>query len=90
MWVDGLPEEQRAEAYAALKKRGKVKIAEAEHFRQLQEHPLSGGDPSLDRRGVIPGAKLEEVWAVPLTDYDTAFRVLRTGSRTIQTRIARG
>jgi hypothetical protein len=69
LWIDSLPETQRSEAYAALK-RGEVKI-----------HQLStpdNGEPIVCPGGMIhhwvgvvfiPGAKLDEVLGV-LEDYD--------------------
>jgi hypothetical protein len=69
LWVDGLPEEQRAEAYAALK-RGEVKMQKLEI--------LDNGEPVACPGGLIhhwtgvvliPGAKLEDVLGV-LEDYD--------------------
>ncbi len=69
MWVDGLPEEQRAEAYAALK-RGEVKMRRLEIFDSDKSIPCPGG-MIHHWTGVvfIPGAKLEEVLGV-LEDYD--------------------
>src|SRR6266849_10337405 len=69
LWVDGLPEKQRAEAYTALK-RGEVKMQKLEI--------LDGGKPIACPGGMIhhwtgvvfvPGAKLEDVLGV-LEDYD--------------------
>jgi hypothetical protein len=69
LWVDGLPEEQRAEAYAGLK-RGEVKMQKLEI--------LDNNRPLACRGGMIhhwtglvfiPGAKLEDVLGV-LEDYD--------------------
>jgi len=69
LWVDGLPGEQRAEAYAALK-RGEVKMQKLEI--------LDGGKPIACPGGMIhhwtgvvflPAAKLEDVLGV-LEDYD--------------------
>jgi len=69
LWVDGLPEKQRAEAYAELK-RGEVKMQKLEI--------LDGGKPIACPGGMIhhwtgvvliPGAKLEDVLGV-LEDYD--------------------
>ena len=69
LWIDGLTGEQRAEAYAALK-RGEVKI------RKLET--LDSGKPIACPGGMIhhwtgvvfiPGAKLEDVLSV-LEDYD--------------------
>jgi hypothetical protein len=69
LWVDALPTDQRAEAYAALK-RGEVKI------QKLQT--MSNGEAIRCPRGMIhhwtgvvfiPGAKLEDVLSV-LEDYD--------------------
>jgi len=69
LWVDGLPGEQRAEAYAALK-RGEVKMQKLEI--------LDGDKPIACPGGMIhhwtgvvfiPAAKLEDVLGV-LEDYD--------------------
>jgi hypothetical protein len=69
LWVDGLPEEQRAEAYAGLK-RGEVKMQKLEI--------LDNNRPVACRGGMIhhwtglvfvPGSKLEDVLSV-LEDYD--------------------
>ncbi len=69
LWVDGLSEKQRAEAYAELK-RGEVKMQKLEI--------LDGGKPIACPGGMIhhwtgvvliPGAKLEDVLGV-LEDYD--------------------
>ena len=69
LWVDGLPEEQRADAYAALK-RGEVKIEKLEILDNAKPIPCPGG-MIHHRTGVvfIPGAKLEDVLGV-LEDYD--------------------
>ena len=69
LWVDGLPEEQRAEAYAALK-RGEVKIEKLELLDNAKPIPCPGG-MIHHWTGVvfIPGAKLEDVLGV-LEDYD--------------------
>ena len=69
LWVDGLPEQQRTEAYASLK-RGEVMLKKLEI--------LDNGKPVLCPGGLIhhwtgvifiPGAKLQEVLSV-LEDYD--------------------
>jgi hypothetical protein len=69
LWIDGLPAEQRAEAYAALK-RGEVKMQKLE--------TLDGGKPIACPNGIIhhwagavfiPGVKLEDVLGM-LEDYD--------------------
>ena len=69
LWIDDLPSEQRAEAYAALK-RGEVKMQKLEI--------LDGGKPIRCPGGLIhhwtgvvfiPGAKLDEVLEL-LEDYD--------------------
>jgi hypothetical protein len=69
LWVDGLPEEQRAEAYAALK-RGEVKMQKLEILDNAKSLPCPGG-MIHHWTGVvfIPGAKLEDVLGV-LEDYD--------------------
>ncbi len=69
LWIDGLPEEQRAEAYAALK-RGEVKMQKLEMFDSDGPIPCPGG-MIHHWTGVvfIPGAKLAEVLGV-LEDYD--------------------
>ena len=72
LWVDGLPGEQRAEAYAALK-RGEVEMKRLE--------TLDGGRPIECPGGMIhhwvgvvfiPGAKLDDVLGM-LEDYDHHF-----------------
>jgi hypothetical protein len=69
LWIDGLPQQQRAEAYEALK-RGEVKMKKLE--------TLDGGKPIACPSGIIhhwvgvvflPGAKLEDVLGM-LEDYD--------------------
>jgi hypothetical protein len=69
LWVDGLPEPKRAEAYAALK-RGEVKMQKLETRENGQAIRCPGG-MIHHWTGVvfIPGAKLEDVLAV-LEDYD--------------------
>ena len=69
LWVDGLPEEQRAEAYAALK-RGEVKMQKLE-TRINGEAIRCPGGMIHHWAGVVfvPGAKLEDVLSV-LEDYD--------------------
>jgi hypothetical protein len=69
LWIDGLPEEQRAEAYAALK-RGEVKMQKLEILDNAKPLPCPGG-MIHHWTGVvfIPGAKLEDVLGV-LEDYD--------------------
>jgi hypothetical protein len=68
-WVDGLPEGQRAEAYAALK-RGEVKMQKLE-TQDDGKVILCPGGMIHHWTGVvfIPGAKLEDVLNV-LKDYD--------------------
>jgi hypothetical protein len=68
LWVDGLPEEQRAEAYAALK-RGEVKMQRLEILDSDKTIPCPGG-MIHHWTGVvfIPAAKLEYVLGV-LEDY---------------------
>jgi hypothetical protein len=72
LWVDGLPSEPRAEAYAALK-RGVVQMKKIE--------TLDGGKPIACPGGMIhhwvgvvfiPGAKLDDVLGM-LEDYDHHF-----------------
>ena len=69
LWVDGLPEEQREEAYAALE-RGEVKMQKLEI---LDNHKTIACPDGMIHHwtGVvfIPGAKLEDVLGV-LEDYD--------------------
>jgi hypothetical protein len=69
LWIDSLPETQRTEAYAALK-RGEMQIG--------QLRTLDNGKPLVCPRGLIhhwvgvvfiPGAKLDDVLGV-LQDYD--------------------
>src|SRR5260370_1234441 len=69
LWVDGLPEEQRSEAYAALK-RGEVKMQKLEILANDKPVACPGG-MIHHWTGVvfIPGAKLEDVLGV-LEDYD--------------------
>jgi hypothetical protein len=69
LWIDGLPEEQRAEAYAALK-RGEVKMQKLEIFDNNKPIACPGG-MIHHWTGVvfIPAAKLEDVLGV-LEDYD--------------------
>ncbi len=69
LWVDGLPKEQRTEAYAALK-RGEVKLQKLEILDNHKTVPCPGG-MIHHWSGVvfIAGAKLEEVLGV-LKDYD--------------------
>jgi hypothetical protein len=69
LWIDKLPEGQRAEAYAALK-RGEVKIIKLETLDNDAVIPCPGG---LIHHWVgvvfIPGAKLDDVLGT-LEDYD--------------------
>jgi len=69
LWVDGLPEEQRAEAYAALK-RGEVKMQKLEILDNDKPIKCPGG-MIHHWTGVvfIPAAKVEDVLVV-LEDYD--------------------
>jgi hypothetical protein len=69
LWVDGLPMEQRKEAYAALK-RGEVKMQKLETLENGKAILCPGG-MIHHWAGVvfIPGAKLEDVLRV-LEDYD--------------------
>lgn len=69
LWVDGLPTEQRTEAYAALK-RGEVRMQKLETLEKGKAIPFPGG-MIHHWIGVsfIPGAKLEGVLRV-LEDYD--------------------
>jgi len=69
LWIDGLAEEQRAEAYAALK-RGEVKLQKLEIRDSVKSIPCPGG-LIHHWTGVvfIPGAKLEDALGV-LEDYD--------------------
>ncbi len=69
LWIDGLPEEQRTEAYAALK-RGEVKMRKLEILDNGKPIPCPGG-MIHHWTGVvfIPGAKLHDVLGV-LEDYD--------------------
>jgi len=69
LWIDGLAEGQRAEAYAALK-RGEVKLQRLEIRDSGKPIPCPGG-LIHHWTGVvfIPGAKLEDVLGV-LEDYD--------------------
>ena len=69
LWVDGLPAEQRAEAYAALK-RGEVKMKKLELLDNNKPIACPGG-MIHHWTGVvfIPGAKVEDVLGV-LEDYN--------------------
>ena len=69
LWIDGLPGEQRGEAYAALK-RGEVKMRKLEILDKGKPIACPGG-MIHHWTGVvfIPGAKLEGVLGV-LEDYD--------------------
>src|ERR1700730_3104191 len=69
LWVDGLPEGPRAEAYAALKS-GEVKMQKLETLDNRRSIPCPGGMIHHWTGLVfIPGAKLNEVLSV-LEDYD--------------------
>jgi hypothetical protein len=69
LWVDGLPEEQSSEAYAALK-RGEVKMRKLEILDNDKPVECPGGMIHHWTGLVfIPRAKLEDVLAV-LEDYD--------------------
>ena len=69
LWVDGLSEEQRAEAYAGLK-RGEVRMRKLEILDNNKPVACPGG-MIHHWTGVVfvPGAKLEDVLGV-LEDYD--------------------
>src|SRR5258708_16992044 len=69
LWLDGLPEEQRAEAYAGLK-RGEVRMRKLEILDDGKPVACPGG-MIHHWTGVVfvPGAKLEDVLGV-LEDYD--------------------
>ena len=69
LWVDGLAEQQRAEAYAALK-RGEVMLKKLEILDNDKPIPCPGGlIHHWTGLVFIPGAKLEDVLRV-LEDYD--------------------
>ena len=72
LWVDGLPSEQRAQAYAALK-RGEVEMKKLETLDDGKPIPCPGG---MIHHWVgvvfIPGAKLDDVLGM-LEDYDHHF-----------------
>jgi hypothetical protein len=69
LWVDGLPEGPRAEAYAALKS-GEVKMQKLETLDNRKSIPCPGGMiHHWSGLVFIPGAKLDEVLSV-LEDYD--------------------
>jgi hypothetical protein len=69
LWVDGLPSERRAEAYAALK-RGEIVVQKLQTLENGQAIPCPGGMIHHWTGTVfIPGAKLEDVLGV-LEDYD--------------------
>jgi hypothetical protein len=69
LWVDGLPEGPRAEAYAALNS-GEVKMQKLETLDNLKTIPCPGGMiHHWSGLVFIPGAKLDEVLRV-LEDYD--------------------
>jgi len=69
LWIDGLPERERAQAYEALK-RGEVKIQKLETLENGQKIRCPGG---MIHHWVgvvfVPGAKLQDVLGV-LQDYD--------------------
>jgi hypothetical protein len=69
LWIDGLPEGERAQAYEALK-RGEVKIQKLETLENGQKIRCPGG---MIHHWVgvvfVPGAKLQDVLGV-LQDYD--------------------
>jgi len=69
LWVDGLPEKQRAEAYAALR-RGEVKVRKLEIFDSDKPMACPGG-MIHHWTGVVfvPRTKLDDVLSV-LEDYD--------------------
>src|SRR6266481_5660746 len=69
LWIDGLPEGERAQAYEALK-RGEVKIQKLETLENGQKIRCPGG-MIHHWAGVVfvPGAKLQDVLGV-LQDYD--------------------
>src|SRR5260370_1581712 len=69
LWVDGLPEDRRGEAYAAVK-RGEVKMQKLEILDNDKPIVCPGG-MIHHWTGVVfvPGAKLEDVLGV-LEDYD--------------------
>jgi len=69
LWVDGLPEPERAEAYAGLK-RGEVRMQKLEILENEKPMACPGG-MIHHWTGVVllPGAKLEDVLGV-LEDYD--------------------
>lgn len=69
LWIDGLPEEQRLESYAELK-RGEVKMRSLEILENNKPIACPGG-MIHHWTGVVfvPGAKLDEVLGV-LEDYD--------------------
>jgi hypothetical protein len=69
LWVDGLAEQQRAEAYAALR-RGEVMLKKQEILDDDKSIPCPGGlIHHWTGLVFIPGVKLEEVLSV-LEDYD--------------------
>ena len=69
LWVDGLPEGPRAEAYAALKS-GEVKMQKLETLDNRKSIPCPGGMIHHWTGLVfIPGAKLDDVLSV-VQDYD--------------------
>jgi hypothetical protein len=69
LWVDGLPTEQRAEAYAALK-RGEVKMRKLETQESGQAIRCPGGMIHHWTGAIfIPGTKLQDVLGV-LENYD--------------------
>jgi len=69
LWVDGLPAEQRADAYAALK-RGEVKMQKLEILDSNKPIACPGGMiHHWSGVAFLPAAKLEDVLGV-LEDYD--------------------
>jgi hypothetical protein len=69
LWIDGLPAERRAEAYAALK-RGEVMVQKLQTLENGQAVSCPGGMIHHWTGAIfIPGAKLDDVLGV-LEDYD--------------------
>ena len=69
LWIDGLPESQRAQAYEALK-RGEVKMQKLQTLESGEKIPCRGGMiHHWVGAAFVPGAKLQDVLGV-LQDYD--------------------
>jgi len=71
LWVDGLPEEQRTEAYAGLKIGVKWKMQKLEILHNDKPMACPGGDDSsLDGGGVCSASETRGRFGGVLEDYD--------------------